>query len=140
MTLIDTSTELGKRLADQLEHEIVVWLTTVDANGTPHPVPVWFLWDGTMILIYSRPNKPKLRHISSNPRVSLNFNSDPEATFFSTLTGTLQPDPSAPPATGVPAYVEKYREQAAKLGWTPEEFASLYPVALRFTPEQTYGY
>jgi PPOX class probable F420-dependent enzyme len=103
-------------------------------------VPVWFLWDGETILIYSRPNKPKLRHITSNSRVSLNFNTDSEASFFSTLTGTLQPDPSAPAATGVPAYVEKYREQAAKLGWTPEQFASMYPVALRFTPEKTYGY
>jgi predicted pyridoxine 5'-phosphate oxidase superfamily flavin-nucleotide-binding protein len=24
----------------------VIWLTTVDADGTPHPNPVWILWDG----------------------------------------------------------------------------------------------
>jgi PPOX class probable F420-dependent enzyme len=140
MFTIDTSNDFGKRIADQLAQNEVIWLTTVAADGTPHPVTVWFYWDGESALIYSRPNKPKLRHIERNPNVSLNFNSDPAAEQVGVITGTLRIDPSAPPATAIPAYVEKYRVPAAKLGWTPEKFAADYSVALRFTPEKLYGY
>src|SRR4051812_47309883 len=135
MFSIDTSTAFGKRIADQLAHEEVIWLTTVDAKGVPYPVPVWFLWDGQTVLIYSRPNKPKLRHIEGTPHVALHFNSDPAATKVGVILGTAQIEASAPPATDVPAYVAKYRAPAAQLGWTPEQFAADYPVALRITPE-----
>jgi hypothetical protein len=36
-----------------------------------------------------------------------------------------------PPADRVPAYVEKYRAAAERLGWSPEQFAELYRVAVR---------
>ncbi|MFL5758852.1 MAG: TIGR03667 family PPOX class F420-dependent oxidoreductase [Thermomicrobiales bacterium] len=140
MFSIDTSTAFGKRITDQLAHEEVIWLTTTSADGTPYPVPVWFLWDGQAMLIYSRPNKPKLRHIESNPHAALHFNSDPEATKVGVILGTAQIDSSAPPATDIPAYVDKYRGPAARLGWTPEQFAADYPVQVRFTPEKLYGY
>ena len=45
MISIDTSTPFGARIANQLANDEIMWLTTVDANGTPQPVPVWFLWD-----------------------------------------------------------------------------------------------
>ena len=73
---LDQSTEFGARVARRLESEHVAWLTTVRADGQPQPSPVWFLWDGDSILIYSRPNQPKLRNIAGNPKVSLSFNSD----------------------------------------------------------------
>jgi PPOX class probable F420-dependent enzyme len=140
MFSIDTSTDFGKRIADQLANEEVIWLTTVSADGTPHPVMVWFLWDGESAWIYSQPGKPKLRHIEQNPHVSLNLNSDPEGTHVGVLTGTMHVDSSAPSADQVPAYVEKYREPAAKLGFPPEKFAADFSVPLRFTPAKLYGY
>ena len=74
---IDTSTDFGKRQHAKLKNEQAAWLTTVDGDGRPFPSPIWFLYedDGTL-LIYSRPNQPKLRNIASNAAVSLNFNSD----------------------------------------------------------------
>jgi PPOX class probable F420-dependent enzyme len=140
MFSIDTSTDFGKRIADQLANEEVIWLTTVAADGTPRPVPVWFLWDGESVWVYSQPNKPKLRHIEQNPHVSLNFNTDPTGLNVSVITGTIQIDSSAPSADKVPAYVEKYRAPAAKLGWSPEQFASSYSVPLRFTPAKLHGH
>ena len=75
--LIDTATDSGRRVAQRLENERLVWLTTVAPDGTRQPSPVWFLWDGGSVLIYSQPNRPKLRHIQRNPNVASNFDITP---------------------------------------------------------------
>jgi len=54
--MIDLSTDFGARVARRLDDEIMIWLTTVRADGTPQPSPVWFLWIDQSILIYSQPN------------------------------------------------------------------------------------
>ena len=75
--MLDQTTEFGGRAARRLREDIIGWLTTVSPEGAPQPVPVWFLWDGaSSILLYSRPEKRKLRNIAGNPRVSLNLDSD----------------------------------------------------------------
>ena len=54
----DTTTDFGRRVERRLRDEYLVWLTTVRADGLPQPSPVWFLWDGETVLIYSQPGKP----------------------------------------------------------------------------------
>jgi len=66
----------GARTESRLREEEVVWLTTVRPDGQPQPVPVWFLWDGEGLLVYSREGQQKLRNVRRNPKVALNFNSD----------------------------------------------------------------
>ena len=55
--MLDFSTDLGRRIARQLESERVIWLTTVGSDNTPQPRPVWFVWDGTSLLVYSQPER-----------------------------------------------------------------------------------
>ena len=74
--VIDEATEVGARVAARLRDELVAWLVTVAADGTPVPTPVWFLWDGESILVYSQPDKPKLRHIAVHPRVAVALRTD----------------------------------------------------------------
>src|SRR4051794_10891046 len=105
--VIDTTTAFGERVARRLADETVIWLTTVGADGTPQPSPVWFIWDGSEILIYSQPDKPKLRNIAANPRVALNFNSTDSGGNVVVITGNARVDPDAPRADAVPAYLEK---------------------------------
>ncbi len=45
------STPFGARVAQRLREEHLIWLTTVGADGTPQPNPVWFLWDGASVLV-----------------------------------------------------------------------------------------
>jgi PPOX class probable F420-dependent enzyme len=78
--LFDTTTEAGKRAETRLKEEKVAWMTTVRSDGQPQTVPVWLLWDDEEILIYSQPNRQKLRNITRNPRVGLNLNSYERAT------------------------------------------------------------
>lgn len=39
---IDPTSELGAKVAARLEEQTLAWLTTVSADGTPQPNPVWF--------------------------------------------------------------------------------------------------
>jgi PPOX class probable F420-dependent enzyme len=71
--MIDLTTELGKRLNYRLSNEEVIWFTIVTKLGVPQPNPVWFYWDGKIILIYSRPGSYRIRNLQYNPMVSLNL-------------------------------------------------------------------
>lgn len=138
---IDTSTEFGKRVEHRLEHEPVIWLTTVDANGRPFPSPVWFLReeDGSL-LIYSQPNKTKLRNIDENAAVAVNFNSDAHGGNVIVFEAAAVLDESANPAANHDAYIAKYRDGIKSIGMTPETFSSEYSVAIRIILQKVRGH
>ena len=138
--MLDFSTALGQRIARQLESEGVIWLTTVGSDNTPQPRPVWFVWDGTSLLVYSQPETYKILHIARSSKVALHFSTDPEAHEVSVLTGEATVDPSAPPADEHAEYLEKYRKGIGDLGQTPREFAEDYSVAIIVSPKRLRGF
>ena len=137
---IDTTTEFGQRVARRLRDETIGWLTTVGPDGTPQPSPIWFLWDGETILIYSRPDTPKLRNIERTPRAALNLDGDGHGGDIVVLTGEAHVDRDAPAAQDYPEYLEKYRQGIARIGMTPEQFAEAYSVPVRMTPTKLRGH
>lgn len=141
MPLIDTSTEFGQRARRRLETEIVIWLITQGKNGTPQPSPVWFLPDGDdEIVIYSQPDKPKLRNISARPAVALNFNATDSGDDVVVFHGEARVDHDAPACSDVPSYVQKYAEGITGLGMTPESFAAEYSVPVRVKLARLRGF
>ena len=138
--MLDFSTDLGKRIGKQLESEHTIWLTTVGSDDTPQPRPVWFVWDGEALLVYSEPNTHKLRHIERSPRVAVHFNTDFEGEHVGVLTGDAWVDPNAPPPDKNQEYLTKYSRGIAALGMTPEQVARDYNVALRITPTKMRGH
>lgn len=137
---IDTSTEFGQRVQRHLEENLVVWLTTVDRSGTPQPRPVWFVWDGAEMLIYSKPDAYKVAHIRANPRVALNFDTDAEGDQVVVFSGEARIVPGEPRAQHNAVYVEKYREGIAGLKMTPEEMGDEYSTAIRVRPDNLRGW
>lgn len=140
MSVIDTTTELGRRVSGQVDSEEIVWLTTVGADGTPHPSPVWFLWTEGEFLILSQPGKPKLRNIARNPRVALNFNSDRIGEEVATFTGTARLDDVVPTAEELAIFTAKYAQSITRIGYTSEQFHAAYSVPLRVIPEKLRGF
>jgi len=134
--VLDTTTEAGARADRRLREETVAWLTTVRSDGQPQSVPVWFLWDGENILIYSQPDRQKLNNIGRNPKVGLHLNSNARGGDVVRAEGTAEILEDFPPATEVGEYLEKYRESIARIGFDPDRFAQTYSVALRVTPER----
>lgn len=124
----------GVRVEERLRVEEVAWLTTVRSDGQPQSVPVWFWWDGTSFLIFSQPDRQKLRNIGANPRVAINLNSNATGGDVVRVEATAKVLQDAPPATEVPEYLEKYREAIARIGYEPDGFARDYSVAIGATP------
>jgi PPOX class probable F420-dependent enzyme len=137
--VLDSTTEFGTRVDRRLREDLIAWLTTVAADGTPRPVPVWFLWDGDSVLLYSRPGKPKLRNIERNPRVSLNLDGNGIGGDVVVLLGDMRVSDD-PRAHDVPEYVAKYAGRIAANGWTPQSFAADYSVPLRVDVSRIQGW
>jgi PPOX class probable F420-dependent enzyme len=132
--MIDFGSPIGRKIKRRLRAEQTVWLTTVDAQSTPQPRPVWFHWDGETLLIFSRPNAAKVRHIQRQSRVALNFNTDAEGGEVGVLTGTavVATEPIAP--NRLKAYLRKYRQGIKDIGLTPASMQTEYSQAILVTP------
>jgi hypothetical protein len=50
------------------------------------------------------------------------------------VEGTARIVEDAPPANEIGQYVEKYRENMARIGFEPDGFAQAYSVAIRVEP------
>ena len=120
----------------RFREEEVGWLTTVRSDGQPQPVPVWFWWDGEAFLVYSQPNRQKLKNIRRNPRVALNLNSSATGGNVVRVEGTAEILDDFPPADEIGEYIEKYRTSITRIGFDVEGFARSYSVPIRITPER----
>src|SRR4051812_39993192 len=103
-------TPFGDRVASRLRDEVIIWLTTVSADGTPQPNPVWFLWDGESVLVYSLPNAARVAHIERNSRISLNFDGNGRGGDIIVIAGDAVIDREEPSADQNRVYVEKYAD------------------------------
>jgi PPOX class probable F420-dependent enzyme len=136
----DVTTPFGARVERRLAEEWIIWLVTQGKGDTPQPSPVWFLREGNTLLIYSKPDMPKLRNIARAPNVSLHFDGDGKGGDIIVFTGTATLDPAAPTSDTLPAYQEKYSAAIARIGMSPERFAHAYSVAIRVTITSLRGH
>ena len=136
-TLPDSS--FGVRARRRLEEEVVAWLTTVSPKGTPQPSPIWFLWDGDSILIYSKAGTSRTRNLASNETASFNFDGNGTGGDIVVFEGRAEISDD-PPSTENVAYQTKYLNRIVNMGMTPESFAEGYPIPLRFYPRRLRGH
>lgn len=137
--LFDTATEFGRHVEEHLRKDLIIWLTVTCAQGCPAPNPLWFLWDGETFLFYNQPDARRLKHIETQPVVSLHFDTDAWGDDVVIFKGDAKVDPAAPPVSGCPEYLEKYREGIARLHITPEEYSEKFSVAVRVKPTHLRG-
>ena len=133
--LPDPASPSGESIARRLHDEPLIWLTTVDAKGIPQPVPVWFLWEEATVtlLIYSRANAKRLKHIQQNPNVALHLEASGGREVI-VITGEASVSSDDPPVDQVLAYVEKYRDFFSRFQITPKQLADDLSVPLRIHP------
>jgi PPOX class probable F420-dependent enzyme len=137
---LDFHSQFGRHVNRRLREEKIIWLTTVDSENTPQPRPVWFQWDRETVLIFSQQNKAKLRHISRNSLLSLNFNTNADGGDVAVLIGEAKILDAPPDLTRVKTYLRKYREDIKDLGMSIEEFSHSYNVPILVTPQSMRGF
>jgi len=123
--------EINEIVAGRLQSEQIIWLTTVRADGTPQPTPVWFLWTNNSFLIFSQPSALKVRNLQHNPKVALNFHTDEYGGNVVVFTGEARVDPNPVTAEERAAYLKKYEEGIKMIGMTPESMEAAYSTAVR---------
>jgi PPOX class probable F420-dependent enzyme len=130
--------ELSNQMEEHLTADPIVWLTTVSPAGRPAPRPVWFVWDGAAITIYSLNNGAKLRHIEANDQVSVHFNSTRDGGDVVVIGGTASRVPDPPPPSEFPGLLDKYGPQIEQMGRTPQWYDDNYGAAIRVIPERAW--
>lgn len=132
--MLDLTTEWGQHAEERLRSNIIAWLTTVGSDGRPYTSPVWFLWDGQTILIFSQPHRQKVRNLRNNPRVTLALDDTQVGDDVVIVEGTAELVDNPGLSTMLPAFADKYRERLESMEWTAEEMAADYSQAIRVTP------
>jgi PPOX class probable F420-dependent enzyme len=87
------------------------WLATVRADGRPHAMPVWGVWDGRSLWFGTGRTSIKGRNIARDPRVVMHLESGDDVVI---LDGTVE---EAWSDDVLAAYVQKYAMPADELGF-----------------------
>lgn len=134
-------TPFGERAGSRLRDAYVVWLTTVGADGTPQPNPVWFVWDGAdTVVVYNRRDAHRLPHIDARPNICLHFDGDGRGGDIVVIAARAQRDLDLPPPHENPAYLAKYGDGMRRVSGSPEQFAADYPVPVRMDLQRVRGH
>ena len=148
---LDAATEDGARAFRRLQTELIGWLTTVNPDGQPQASPIWFLWDGEELLIYSMTRAPRNGNIEDRPLVAFNLESGPEGEDVVTAEGEARIVPGRAAGLGqpdvpgqVPAHVRRLRLDArlvrpALFGADPGQADPLAAVGARIPDAQSSG-
>jgi predicted pyridoxine 5'-phosphate oxidase superfamily flavin-nucleotide-binding protein len=68
---------LDNTVREFLQQRLIARVTTIDPDGYPHTVPIWYIRDGDDIIIATGPNARKVRNIRSNPKGAITIGGDP---------------------------------------------------------------
>jgi general stress protein 26 len=59
-----------------LRKPLIARMTTIDPDGYPHTVPVWFMLDGDDIVIIADRSTRKVGHVTANPKGAVTIGGD----------------------------------------------------------------
>jgi PPOX class probable F420-dependent enzyme len=122
----------------------VVSVATLNPDGSPHVVPLWFVWPDDAVYISTRRPSRTWRNVSADPRVSLTIDVGRSWTEMAGIVveGSAEILQADHPSMRKPisAWHEKYRPLLVGDGFArfAEEVAGL--IFLRVVPERLVGW
>jgi PPOX class probable F420-dependent enzyme len=132
--VFDTGSESDAHALERLGRDMIGWLTTVTPEGQPQTFPIWFLWEGGEVLIFSDRRAKRNGNIAANPRVSLHLNDNGQGGDVVVLEGEARLDEATPSPDKYPPYLAKYGAWITEYLTSAEEMATIYNVPLRIRP------
>ena len=67
---------LTEEVREFLKKPLLARLSTIDANGYPHTVPVWFDVDGDDIVFFGERQTAKVGYVQANPKGAVTIGGD----------------------------------------------------------------
>jgi len=123
-----------------LREDAVVWLSSVQRDGRPHLVPVWFHWDGARIVAFSKPNARKVDNLRDDPRVMLAVGTPGIDFDVELIEATAElPAERASEVIG-DGFGAKYRDLLRRAGLSVQRFAEVYSQPIVIRPTRFLGY
>jgi PPOX class probable F420-dependent enzyme len=114
------------------DHHLVASLASVRSDGRPHVVPLWFVWDGTAFVMYSKPHAVKVQNLRRDPNAMLALG---EPGSLDGSAALVEVRAEIDQAVGLlTAFADKYAELMARLGLSRDAFASVYSQPIRLIP------
>jgi len=111
-----------------------LWLSTVHEDGRPHLVPIWFTWDGTAFLLFSKPWARKIDNIRRTPDVMVAVG-DPASDFdVQLIEGRAELLPAPTADVMPPHHLDRYEAELSTAGLDRRAYADLYSQAVRIVP------
>jgi PPOX class probable F420-dependent enzyme len=123
-----------------LRRSTVLWLSSVGADGRPHVVPAWFVWDGERIVLFSKPKARKIRNLRCQPRAMIAVG----AAGLHFDVELIEADAELPAATAsevMPgSFATKYRGLLRRADLSIQRFAEVYSQPIVLCPTRFIGY
>ena len=135
--LFDEDKPAHRMALEKLEHDVIAWFTTVDSEGEPHAVPVWFFWRDGRLIIFSEPDAAKVKHVRHGSPALVHLQGDRFGNEVVVLHGTAElSDRNA--AEWVQdfgdAYAAKHAEAMDEFGVGLEGLVEQYSTVVIVTP------
>ena len=135
--VLDPVDPVHAEVLDRLATDHIGWLTTVRPDGSPHAVPVWFLWHADRLLVMSEPRTAKVAHVRRGSPALLHLHTRPDGNGVVVLSGPAvlseRTSPQWLPEIG-DAYTMKYGDAMVAYGMGLEGIAEKFWVVLELEP------
>jgi len=70
------------------------WVATINADGRPHVMPVWGVWDGDALWFSSSPGSRKARNLDRDPRATITTDNAQEPVVVEGTAERVTDEPS----------------------------------------------
>ncbi len=115
-------------------------LSTINPDGTPHTLPIWYAWHGGEVLVSTQTIQRKVRNVQRDPRVTVLVDSDrmPYRGVMIYGEATLEPDDAA--ARRVDIFERYFGDRDAAAAYAEQLARKWEPVIMRITPTEMISF
>jgi len=135
--VLDSSDPVHADVLTRLATDHIGWLTTVRADGSPHAVPVWFLWHDGRLLVLSEPRTAKVTNVRRGSPALLHLHTRDDGNGVVVLSGPARLSERSAiewlPEIGE-AYTAKYAEAMVAYGMGLVPIAEKFHVVIELEP------
>ena len=124
---------ISVEVARRLDQDLILWITSVRADGQPQSAPVWYVREGDEIWIWSMEGQ-RITNLGQNPKVSVHLNDDGRGDSIVTIEGEATIERSAGPGSAHAEFARRYQPMLDSYQHNWEWFDRGYPAPIRIRP------